>query len=249
MTASSSESGDRYDSPNGFYQLGNGDGGRNGDGDDEPDRDNGAAGATGKSFSNYHRKPDFIMVKFSNINIAKFIGANLNTYPYLPFYKSVKRLIYNQGEDGELLLDILTELEKEATEKFTNAQLKGLVRQYPKAAEFNRAIFSVLLNYTDGIAKGMMEYVVDNGFDAWRRLYNHYLPLAEDVQQILIQELYALQPVTENNVDTLFNQVERFIELYTRAGKTDDAISDKWIKGCRISKLTKSYQRSCTTIK
>ena len=89
----------------------------------------------------------------------------------------------------------------------------------------------------------MVEYGVDNGFDAWRRLYNHYLPLAEDLQQILIQELYALQPVTGNNIDTLFNQVERITELYTRAGKADDAISDKWIKVAVLRNLPKQITK------
>ena len=89
----------------------------------------------------------------------------------------------------------------------------------------------------------MVEYGVDNGFDAWRRLYNHDLPLAEDLQQILIQELYALQPVTENNIDTLLNQVERVIELYTRAGKADDAISDKWIKVAVLRNLPKQVTK------
>ena len=34
--------------------------------------------------------------------------------------------------------------------------------------------------YTSDIAEGMIKYGVYNGFDAWRRLYNHYVPLAED---------------------------------------------------------------------
>ena len=108
---SSSESGEQQCSPGGMYQLGNGDGGRDGGGDDGLDRDDSAIGTIGRNY-NYNRKSDFIFVKSSNINIAKFNGANLNTYPYLPFYKSVRRLIYNQGEDGELLLDILTEVEQ-----------------------------------------------------------------------------------------------------------------------------------------
>ena len=140
-------------------------------------------------------------------------------------------------------MDILTELEKCGGETFSNAQLKELVRQCPKAAEFNRAILSLLLNYTEGIAKGMVEYGVDNGFDAWRRLYHHYLPLADDLQQILIQELCGLQPVTEGNIEASFNQVERITELYTGAGKADDAISEKWIKAAVLRDLPKQVTR------
>ena len=88
-----------------------------------------------------------------------------------------------------------------------------------------------------------MGYGVDNGFDAWRRLYNHYLPPADDLQQILIQELCALRPVLEHNIDTLFNQVERITELYTRGGKTDGAISDKWIKVAVLRDLPKQVTK------
>ena len=70
---------------------------------------------------------------------------------------------------------------------FDSAQLAEMVLQYLKAAEFNTAIMFVLLNYTSGNAKAMVEYGTENGFDAWRRLYHHYLPLAADLQQILIQ--------------------------------------------------------------
>ena len=60
--------------------------------------------------------------------------------------------------------------------------------------------------------------------------YHHYLPLAADLQQILIQELYSLSPVTEGNIDSLFNNVERITELYSTAGRADSAIDEKWIK-------------------
>ena len=97
-------------------------------------------------------------------------------------------------------------------------QLDELVRQHPKAAQFNRATMSVLFNYTSGNAKAMVAYGTNNGFDAWRRLYNHYLPLAADLQQIRIQELYALTLVNESGIDSLFNNVERITELYTTTG-------------------------------
>ena len=52
-------------------------------------------------------------------------------------------------------------------------------------------------------------------------------PLAADLQQILIQELCSLNLVTEDNIDSLFNKVERITELYTTAGKADNAIDEK----------------------
>ena len=99
----------------------------------------------------------------------------------------MRRLIYAQGEDGELLLKFLNEVEKNGSEMFTNGKFEEETRQCPKVAQFNRAILAALLNYTSGIARGMVEYGVENGIDAWRRLYHHYMPLADDLPQLLIQ--------------------------------------------------------------
>ena len=93
-----------------------------------------------------------------------------------------------------MLLEIVTQVESWGAETFASVQLVEMTRQYPRAAEFNRVVMLVLLNYTSGNAKGMAEYGAENGFDAWRRRCHHYLPLSADLQQILIQELYALAP-------------------------------------------------------
>ena len=140
-------------------------------------------------------------------------------------------------------MDIITQVEKWGGDTFINQQLKETTRQYLKAAEYNRAIMSVFLNYTAGIAKGMVEYGVENGFDAWRRLYHQYVPLAEDLSQILIQELYTLSPVSESNIGSVFNQVERITELYTTAGRPEDAISEKCIKAAVFRNLPKQVTK------
>ena len=114
-----------------------------------------------------------------------------------------------------------------------------MVQVYPKMAEYNRAVLAALLNYTSGIARGMVEYGVENGVDARRRFYYHYMPLADDLQQLLIQELYSLTPVNENGIDGLFNQVERITELYTRHGNAEDHMSEKWIKAAVMRNLPK----------
>lgn len=101
----------------------------------------------------------------------------------------MRRLIYSQGEDGELLLDLLATIEKMGAITFINILLKDMVQHIRKVGQYNRAVLAALLNYTYGIARGMVEYGVENGFDAWRRLYHHYMPLADDLQQWLIQEL------------------------------------------------------------
>ena len=217
IDSSSDSGGNGYNAPY-INNVGVDNGGQgNGGGDDEPG-DSGTGGGKGqmrKGFGYCNKRMEFTFVKSSNITINTFSGSNFNAYPYLPFCKSTKRLIYNQGDDGEILLDILTQVETWGAESLDNAKLAELARQHPKASEFNRAIMSVLLNYISGNAKAMVEYGADNGFDAWRRFYNHYLPLAADLQQISIQQLYSLTRVTENNIGSLVNNVERITELYT----------------------------------
>ena len=105
--------------------------------------------------------------------------------------------------------------------------------------DFNRASLTALLKYTAGIARGIVEYGVNNGLDVWRKFCHHYMPLADDLQQLLIQELYALTPITESTIDSLFNKVERITELYTRHGAEDEQISDKWIKAAVMRNLQK----------
>ena len=156
-----------------------------------------------------------------------FSGVNLNTKPYMPFNKAVRKLIKAQGPKGVVLLTILDEVEKYGDEPFDNDRLLALIEQYPKATEYNLAIQNVLENYTTDIAEGMIRYGVYNGFDAWRRLFHHYVPMADDLQQILIQELYDLKPVSENEVDKLFNEIQRISEWYIRSGT--EAMAEKWL--------------------
>ena len=70
-----------------------------------------------------------------------------------------------------------------------------MVIKYPKAAQFDAAIKSTLLNWTTGVVNNQVRYGVCNGFDAWRKLYNRYVPLADDLQNIFIQELMAIKPL------------------------------------------------------
>ena len=157
-TGAFSECGNGIESAPGIYNIGNGGGGHGGSDGDGPGDDDyiDRNGVIGTGYNNGNRKTDFAMVKSSNITITAFSGSSLPSNPYLPFYKVVKRLIYNQGEDGELVLDILVQVEKCGAAIFTKAQYKELVRQCPKATAFIRPSMPVLLNYTIGIAKGLV---------------------------------------------------------------------------------------------
>ena len=243
MTDSSSDCGATSVQTGGIFQVAmtGGNGGRDDDGGD--DGDGNGVGVHGRSNGYIGKRSEFVIVKASNLTVPIFSGTNLANNPFLPFYKAMRRLIYAQGEDGEQLLLLLDVVEKLGKEAFTNEQFQELASRCPKTKEYNRALTSALLNYTTGVAKGMMEYGVSNGFDAWRRLYNHYLPLAEDLQQLLIHELYSLSPVNENNIDGLFNQVERIVELYTKYGRADDPISERWIKAAVMRNLPKQLTK------
>lgn len=105
----------------------------------------------------------------------------------MQFNNLIRKLIFTQGKEGEDLLDVLDHVESFGGEKFTNAYLNNLHKQRPKVYEYSRAIRAALMNWIGGIAKGLIKHWVDNGLDAWRKLSHKYVPLAEDLQNFLIQ--------------------------------------------------------------
>ena len=213
----------------GLFQLSgvaaNGGGQDDGGGDEggEP----GGSTITNNGNATYTNNKEFILVNPRNVTVQTFSGTNLHTRPYMPFNKAMRQLMRAQGGDGELLLKMFDQVEKWGSVPFDNDQLNALATQYPIVTQFNIAIQTALENYTTDVAEGMVRYGVLNGLEAWRRPYNHYVPMAEDLQNILIQELYELRPVEENSVDKLFNEIQRISELYVRAGTED--ISEKWL--------------------
>ena len=241
-TTESEESPRERSNGGGFHQLGNGGGSNHGDGGDGP----GGSGTTTESRGGGRsddRGREFTLVKSSNISIQTFSGKNLNSNPYIPFNKSRKRLIYNQGADGEILLEILDEVEGYGAIKFDNAKLPELIQARPKAVEYNGVTPSLSFNYTTGIAKGMVEHGVDNGLDARRRLYHHHIPLAEDLRKILMQELYSLRPVSEGEVNGLFHEVERVTELYLKASVREDTMLEEWVMAATLRNLPKTITK------
>ena len=212
-------------------QRGNGDGGGSGAGENvehEHENKNNRYGGG--------RKQEFALVNPRNITITTFTGRNLHTNPYMPFNNALRRLILAQGQDGEVLLKVLDKIEKLGASRYTNEQLEELIKVYPKAVEFEIAIKTALLNWTSGIANNMVRFGICNGFDAWRKLYNKYVPLAEDLQNILIQELMAIKPVSENEPDALFNEIERITDFYAKTG-TEEDLSDKWIRAAILKNI------------
>lgn len=102
----------------------------------------------------------------------------------MPFNKAVKKLIKAQGRRGLELLTIMEDVEKYYADPYDEAKLIALMVQCPWAVEYQEVIQNGLENYTTDIAEGTIRYGVPNGVDAWRKLYHHYVPLAEDFQQI-----------------------------------------------------------------
>ena len=131
----------------------------------------------------------------------------------MPFDKAIRKLIRAQGPKGLTLLQILDNVEMYGSRPYDDNKLEALAQQCPRACEYNTGIIAALETYTSDIAEGMTKYGVCNAFDAWRRLYNHYVPLAEDLQHILIQALYDIKQVNEQDIDKLFNDVQRIVEL------------------------------------
>lgn len=89
-------------------------------------------------------------------------------------------------------------IEKYGEVNFTNIKLKARVDIHPKAYEYARVVNAALLTWTEGVAHGLVEHGCDNGLDAWRCLYNRYLPAAEDLQNLLMEELMMLTQALSN---------------------------------------------------
>ena len=129
------------------------------------------------------------------------------------------------------LIQILEDVERYGAQPYDKDKFAALAQQCPRAYEYNVAIQNVLENYTTDIAEGMVRYGIHNGFDAWRRLFHHYVPLADDLQQLFIQELFELKPVDEHNVDKLFNDIQRISEWYIKNGT--EALAEKAVSSGR----------------
>ena len=210
------------------------DGGGDG-GDDSGGGNNETECQDASARTNGSKRNEFTLVNPRNITITPFSSRNLNTTPYIPFNNSIRRLTLAQGSDGELLLKILDGVEALGPTKFTNSDLHTMITRYPKIKEFDTAIKSALLNWPTGTANNIIRHNVNNGLDAWRKLYNSYVPLAQDLQNILICELMPLKPMAENDIDSPFNEVERVTDLYVNAGS--DELSHKWIKDAILKNL------------
>ena len=107
------------------------------------------------------------------------------------------------------MLSILDEIEQVGDETLTKEDLNDLCNRYANAYQFDRAVRLVLFNYITGVAHGRVKVWVGGGLDEWRKLYNRYVQFAEDLENILIRELIALKPVTEDAAGSLLSVVER----------------------------------------
>ena len=157
--------------------LGRDDGDQGGSGEPPDDDELHTANHYTGGSNNDRQDREFQLVNARNINIVPFSGKNVQTNPYLPFNNALRRLILVQGKDGEELLDILDEVEQCGDDKFTKEDLKDIANRCPKIYQYDRAVKLALLNYITGTAHGRVKYGVEGGLDAWRELYNRYVPL------------------------------------------------------------------------
>ena len=92
------------------------------------------------------------------------------------------------GQEGEEVVAILNAVERRGYAKYITSGLVKITQQMVKAIEHDRSIKVALLNWTSGIAQGLVEHGTESGFDAWRKLYNRYVPLADDMHIILMRQ-------------------------------------------------------------
>ena len=190
-----------------------------------------------REYADDEHSKEFRLVNPRNITITTFIGKNLHNNPYFIFNNQLRRLILIMGKDGDELLEILDVMEKLGGRKFTRQLLAEYHKDYPKIYEYDRVVKAALLNWTAGLAQGLVTYGNEGGLDAWRKMYNKYVPLADDLQHILIRQLMSIKLVNEQDVDSLFDEIERIRELYIKVGSDDEPICEKWFKVAVLQNL------------
>ena len=114
--------------------------------------------------------------------------------------------------------------------------------------EHNVAIQIRSENNTANVAEGTVRYDTHNACDVWRRLFQHYASLANDLQNLLTQELYDLKSVAEPNIDQLLNDRQRIAEWYIRSGP--EAMAEKWlVVAMQMGLLTKVSVGLCMELR
>ena len=53
----------------------------------------------------------------------------------------------------------------------------------------------------------------------------------------------ALKPVSENELDALFNEIERITDLYAKIG-TKENIADQWIRAAILNNIPEKVERT-----
>ena len=114
---------------------------------------------------------------------------------------------------------MLTAAERQGDEPIDDKLLHNAAVKAPKVWEFNRVAHGALKNWIVGDAKKLVTYGVRGGSDAWRRLYNEYLPMDQTQQDIILTEIISLEPVKEKDVGTLLNRVEELRDKHDRCGE------------------------------
>ena len=130
------------------------------------------------------------------------------------------------GVDGDELLDILDLVEKRGKHKFTKLLFNKMAKEYPNVCEYDMSIKAALMNLIPGVAQGLVKHGTEGGLDAWRKLYHKYMPLADDLQNILIRQFMSVRPVREHYMDRLFDELERIRELYIKVDSDEAPTSE-----------------------
>ena len=64
-----------------------------------------------------------------------------------------------------------------------------------------------------------------------------YMPLADDLQNILIRQLMSIRPFNEGDMGSLFDEIERIRELCIKAGSDEEPMSERWPKAAILQNL------------
>ena len=144
-------------------------------------------GTRGRTFMN------LVPERQSNLSVLRGEQDGANKLSYSAWARAAKDHFKGRGTHGRWLVGILDWPVRVGDVQITNEVLVKLGVPKDTMKQLEHAVYMFMKNYTAGHAKEVIQHGVQNGIDAWRKLYRNQLPLAEDKRNLIMTEFMRLK--------------------------------------------------------
>ena len=99
-------------------------------------------------------------------------------------------------------------------------------------------IYMFMKNSTAGHAKEVIQHGVNNGMDAWRKLFRDQFPLAEDKRNIIMTEFMRLKELANaSGLRHLTLEIERITDNWERLPLPERHLGPTWVTWAHLGPL------------